>query len=335
MTDQPPYARIAAEIRRRIDAGELRPGARVPSTRQIAQRWGVAIATATKVLTTLRQEGLVQAVPGVGTVVSPAVPARQGRPGRTGRPTADAAGAARVGAAGNPDDTVRTRIVRAAIRIADAEGLVALTMRRIATDLDVATMSLYRHVRNKDELVALMADAAFAEAPLPEPRDGWRAQLEFSAGTQWRLYREHPWLARAMSLSRPLLVPHGMLHIEWALRALDGLGLDDDTVLHSAITLFGYVRGTAADLEAEEQAARDTGVGGEEWLEAQEDTMTALLAGGLFPTFAAIRRRPGVDISIQSLFEYGLGRLLDGIASVVAEGRAPSPDAGPARLSQG
>ncbi|MER5178190.1 TetR family transcriptional regulator [Streptomyces sp. NPDC002896] len=58
--------------------------------------------------------------------------------------------------------------MRTAIRIADAEGLAALTMRRIATELDVATMSLNRHVRNKDELITLMADAAVAEEPLPE-----------------------------------------------------------------------------------------------------------------------------------------------------------------------
>ncbi|MGX1606137.1 GntR family transcriptional regulator, partial [Streptomyces celluloflavus] len=66
----PPYRRIVDEIRRRIDAAELAPGDRVPSTRRITQEWGVAMATATKVLTTLRQEGLVRAVPGVGTVVA-------------------------------------------------------------------------------------------------------------------------------------------------------------------------------------------------------------------------------------------------------------------------
>jgi DNA-binding GntR family transcriptional regulator len=66
----PPYRKIVAEIRRRIDAGELRPGDRVPSARQITADWGVAIATATKVLSTLQQDGLVRAVPGVGTVVA-------------------------------------------------------------------------------------------------------------------------------------------------------------------------------------------------------------------------------------------------------------------------
>lgn len=96
---EPPYLRIVGEIRRRIAAGELAPGDRVPSTRGITQEFGVAMATATKVLTTLRQEGLVQALAGIGTVVAepgpgapsapsavragqPARPVRQPRPAR-------------------------------------------------------------------------------------------------------------------------------------------------------------------------------------------------------------------------------------------------------------
>lgn len=72
---EPPYQRIVADLRRRITDGELRPGDRVPSTRQLAIRWGVALATATKALTTLRQEGLVRAEARVGTVVAQPEPA--------------------------------------------------------------------------------------------------------------------------------------------------------------------------------------------------------------------------------------------------------------------
>ncbi|NYV76440.1 GntR family transcriptional regulator, partial [Streptomyces sp. UH6] len=65
----PRYSRIVTELRQRIESGELAPGERVPSTREITKEWGVAMATATKVLTELRHQGLVRAVPGVGTVV--------------------------------------------------------------------------------------------------------------------------------------------------------------------------------------------------------------------------------------------------------------------------
>ncbi|MFC7310237.1 TetR/AcrR family transcriptional regulator C-terminal domain-containing protein [Streptomyces monticola] len=312
-----PYARIAEDLRRRIDTGLLRPGDRVPSARKLAQERGVALATATRALATLRDQGIVRAVPGVGTVVAGrSAPARgprtPGTPRRPGTPDTTTA-----------DDPDRRRIVRAAVRIADTEGLTALTMRRIATDLDVATMSLYRHVQGKEQLITLMADLAFAEEPLPGAARDWRPGLELAAATQWRLYGRHPWLAGTMSLSRPLLAPHGMRHIEWMLHALDGLGLDDDTRLHTAVTLFGYVRGAAADLEAERQATQDTGVRGQEWLDAQENVLAELASPAEMPAFAAARRGPGVGISVHSLFEFGLARLLDGVAALIGAIDAP------------
>ena len=81
---EPPSMRIAAELRAQIERGELAPGERVPSAREITRRWGVAIATATRVLAALRDDGLVRAVPGVGTVV--VAPPEPGGPGgrRTG-----------------------------------------------------------------------------------------------------------------------------------------------------------------------------------------------------------------------------------------------------------
>src|SRR3954447_18382320 len=79
MSEVPPSERIAAELRRRIAGGELPPGARMPSTRALVQRHGVAMATATKVLTTLRHEGLIRSVPGVGTVVAGEPPRRAER----------------------------------------------------------------------------------------------------------------------------------------------------------------------------------------------------------------------------------------------------------------
>ena len=135
----PPYRRIVDHVRHRIAAGELRPGDRIPSARQLTRDWDVAIATATKALGVLRQEGLTAVRPGIGTVV--AEPRRRASEG----------------------ELTRERIVRAAIAIADAEGMAEVSMRRVATGLGVATMSLYRHVPGKDDLVLLMIDAALGE----------------------------------------------------------------------------------------------------------------------------------------------------------------------------
>ncbi|HVW41525.1 MAG TPA: GntR family transcriptional regulator [Amycolatopsis sp.] len=258
------YARIATELQRRIAAGELRPGDRVPSTRQITQEWGVAMATATKVLNTLRQEGLVRAVQGVGTVVA--------SPDRTARREPE-------------PDLSRDRIVAAGLRIADSDGLAGVSMRRIATELGTATMSLYRHVPGKDDLVVLMADAALTEEPLPAGGlADWRARLELLAHLQWRACHRHPWLSGAIPLNRPQAMPSAMRHTEWALRALAGPA--PKTRLYAYLTLVGYVRGAAAGLEAE---TRD---------------MSAL--AGL--------TSPDIEFDIDELFEFGLGRMLDGLA---------------------
>jgi AcrR family transcriptional regulator len=301
----PPYLRIVQDIRRRIDAGDLQPGDQVPSARRITQQWGVAIATATKVLAALQQQGLVQVVPGVGTVVAPTRPITPS-PTRTPK---------RHRSTREPQpDLSRERIVQAAIAIADTEGMSALSMRRVATDLDVATMSLYRYVHSKDDLVLFMIDEAMGEEALPEtPPEGWRARLELAARLQWRLFRRHRWLASAISLTRPQLAPNAMAHTEWVLRALAGLGLDPSTMLHAHIMLFSYARGLATSLEAEAEAEQDTGMTSDEWMATQEATLNAIAGSSSFATLLRIANQSDFDLDLDTLFEFGLQRMLDGL----------------------
>ncbi len=156
------YLQIAAEIRGRITDGRLRPGDPVPSTRRITQEWGVAMGTATKVIATLRDEGggLVDVRPGAGTVV------RQASRSQPGKPRAH--------------ELTRARILDVAITIADAEGAAPLSMRRVAAELAVATMSLYHHVTDKDELLLLMTDAVFAKRRCHRPDRRAGATLELA-----------------------------------------------------------------------------------------------------------------------------------------------------------
>src|SRR5436190_15204485 len=139
-----PYQRIADAILRQIDSGALSPGARVPSTRALARTWKVATATAAHALQSLVRDGVLIAQPRSGTVV----------------------------AGSRPDATTalsRARLITAAIAMADDEGLSALSIRGLAARMHVPVMSLYRHVRSKDEILALMADAALGELTLDEP----------------------------------------------------------------------------------------------------------------------------------------------------------------------
>ncbi|GAA3020519.1 TetR/AcrR family transcriptional regulator C-terminal domain-containing protein [Streptosporangium longisporum] len=340
----PPYLRIVAEIRRRIADGELSPGDRVPSTRQIAARWGVALATATRALTTLRQEGTVETRPRVGTVVA-AGPARARRRTSAASPPAPASSGSatsgsaisgprhRVAAPGPDGELTRERIVRAAIEIADEEGLAALSMRGVAARLGVSTMSPYRHVNGKDDLVLLMADAAFGEEthpggpggpgrlghpPGPGTSGDWRPRLEMAARALWTLYRRHPWLAHIGPLHRPLTVPSLLVYAEWVLSALDGHGLEPATMLDLHILLYNYVQGIAVNLERETQAEAVSGLSDEQWWDANGPAIAAVLASGRYPTFARVTAAvDGYDLDLDELFEFGLGPLLNGVAAIV------------------
>ena len=253
------------------------------------------MATATKVLASLREQGLVLAMPGVGTVVTPR--ARPVEPG--------------------PD---RDLVVGTAVTIADAEGLTGLSMRRLASELGIPTMSLYRHVADKEELVLLMMDRVMAANPPPSrspETDGWRACVEALARLQWSMYRRHMWLAQAVSFTRPLLAPHAMAHTEWAMRALDAPGLDPNTQFRAAVMVANYVRGTAVNLEDEAQAEQETGLTDTEWMQAQQDRFSAVLAGGQLLMMARFLAAEDREFDLDTLLEFGLQRLLDGLASLV------------------
>jgi len=292
------YRRIVADIRARIEAGELPPGARVPSTRRLVAEYGVAMATATKALTELRRDGLVSPVPGVGTVVA-----------RTPAPERNTRVGGRGGTAG------RDELVRTGIALADADGLTGVSMRRVATTLGIATMSVYRHVSGRDELVNLMLDAVLGEDPLPRRRPaGWRGRCATAAAHLWRTCQRHPWAAQALSMTRPQSIPNGMDYTEWLLAAFDGYGLDLDTRFRLGLSVLLYVRGLAVNIEPELRARQDTGLTDEEWMERQKPALRSIADPARFPQLCAAMHEE-VDADLDAMFAFGLDRLLDGIAA--------------------
>ncbi|MDA0567022.1 TetR/AcrR family transcriptional regulator C-terminal domain-containing protein [Streptomonospora sp. S1-112] len=309
----PASVRIAAELRRDIAAGRLRPGDRVPSTREITRRWGVAMATATKVITTLRQEGLVRTLPGVGTVVGEPRPAP--RPAPTG-PAAQGRSARRRPGAGTR--LARSAVVRTAVEIADAEGLEGVSMRRVAAELGAAPMALYRHVPAKEDLLRLMVEAVFAEHPPPDPApEGLRAALAAGARVQWRLCRRHPWVVRLMSIARPVLTPSTVDHTEWAVRVLTRHGVGGAEALHAVVALTGYVLGMATQVSDDTEAAHETGLHHAQWWAAREPVLSRLEATGRYPhLFAHAAPPPDLDES----FEFGLEGFLAGLEARLVGG---------------
>ncbi|GAA1022648.1 MULTISPECIES: TetR/AcrR family transcriptional regulator C-terminal domain-containing protein [Amycolatopsis] len=285
--DAAPYQRIVAEIRERITSGRLRPGDRAPSTRQITREWGVAMATATKVIAELREQGLVDPKPGAGTVVRSVRRKRE-------------------------PDLSRDRIVRVAVEIADADGLPAVSMRRIATELGAATMSLYRHVGDKEELLHLMADTVAGEAIRREPPTPWRACLEYTLRLLWTVCRRHPWVAEALSMTRPRPMPNLMRYSEWVLAALLRTRLPTEELLLAHLNLFGHVRSLALTWQSEAWARQDTGLANDEWLDGHEAEFRRIVGTGRYPALDHLTAQE-TQHTLDQTFEYGLRLLLDGL----------------------
>jgi AcrR family transcriptional regulator len=118
-------------------------------------------------------------------------------------------------------------IVAAAIRVADAEGLEAVSMARVAHELGFTTMSLYRHVANKDELLQLMWNgSATGSESLVLAGEDWRAKLRMWSLVQWGMLERHPWITQ-MPMAAPPMAPNSLHFVEHGLAALDGTGLPD------------------------------------------------------------------------------------------------------------
>ncbi len=138
------------------------------------------------------------------------------------------------------------RIVEAAIRLADQEGLAAVSMARVAKELGFTSMSLYRHLRSKEELLVLMVDAAFGEPELPgSPTPGsepdWRTATRNWAKAIEQRYRKHPWILDH-PITGPPASPHEILWLEQLLRALAPTSLTASEKLNSALMLANLVR---------------------------------------------------------------------------------------------
>lgn len=226
----------------------------------------------------------------------------------------------RVSRKGKPDLSV-DRIVRAAIEVADTEGLQALSMRRVAERLGVGTMSLYTYVPGKPELLDVMLDTVYGETARPEDvPGGWRARLELIARENWALYQRHPWLLQ-VATSRPVLGPNVTAKYDYELRAIDGIGLTD-VEMDSVITLItGFVHGTARGAVEAAQAESQTGMSDEQWWAAHAPFFSLIADPARFPTAARVGRAAGEQYgaaySAEHAFEFGLQRVLDGIQALI------------------
>ncbi|MGW4940159.1 TetR/AcrR family transcriptional regulator [Actinoplanes sp. NPDC004185] len=179
---------------------------------------------------------------------------------------------------GRPPKHSRTQVVAAAIAVADAEGLDALTMRRLAAELGAGVMSLYTYVRDKDDLVDQMVDQISAFDP---QRDG--TDLLDLVRWQRQLMLRHPWLPTALP-NRQLTGPHMLGYLERALAALAPTGLPGGTKMEILALLTGFV----ASYVTHELAQAQAGITDPERIAAHVEQLQAAVATGAYPELARV-----------------------------------------------
>jgi AcrR family transcriptional regulator len=222
-------------------------------------------------------------------------------------------------------------IVDAAIAIADAEGMRALSMRAVGERLGRTAMALYTYVPGKGELVDLMYDRAHAELPTDyEHKAGWRAGLTSWAEDMWAFCLRHPWVLQ-VSQARPVLGPNEYAVLETVVGILRGTSLEAGMLRRVVGTLFHFVRGMAQTIAESRQAASATGTTDEEWWFARS-ALLAEVAPDFAERFPMVTRleteaeraslaedaaTPYLEREATQTFRAGLTVLLDGIEAAI------------------
>jgi AcrR family transcriptional regulator len=207
------------------------------------------------------------------------------------------------------------RVVAAAIELADAEGLSALSMARLADRLGSKPMSLYRHVDSKDDLLAFMIDAASRQpGPPKQIASDWRTGLRRWANDLMAIYRHHPWILQ-LPITGPPLEPGQLAWLESGLRAQQDTALTPAEKLLVVLALLGYIRGQAALDIGLAQAAPTSKL-------SYGATLDRLVNENSFPALTELLRAGVFDADPDSgepdeSFTFGLELVLDGVQALV------------------
>lgn len=229
------------------------------------------------------------------------------------------------------------RVVTVAIEIADAEGLEALSMRRLAQDCGIATMSIYTYVPARAELIDLMLDAvareslALAESEAEAAGAGgsaasaesWRWGVERVARETWATARRHPWLTQ-IATTRPVIGPGTTGLYERQLAPLDGIGLTDLEIDTTLALVLSHATATARAANDAALAEQRTGLTIDQWWEATAPALAGIPWAD-YPLASRVGQAAGEAYGAfepDHGFAFGLERILDGIATLV-DGRRP------------
>ncbi len=195
------------------------------------------------------------------------------------------------------------RIITAAVALVDAEGLEALTVRRLADDLETGSASLYRHFASRDELLVLMVDHVLGEIELPAPALPGRRKVELLSAELRRVLIDHANLLPALTAS-PLLGPNAMRGAEHGLANLLDAGFVPEAAVPAYLALIDYVLGTVY-FDTSSAGRAPTG-------ERNSADLIAALPAEAFPTLRANQGAFALP-TVDEVFAFGLTTFLDGL----------------------
>ncbi|MFI6909068.1 TetR/AcrR family transcriptional regulator [Nonomuraea sp. NPDC050394] len=213
------------------------------------------------------------------------------------------------------------RVTGAAIAVADAEGLDALTIRRVAGDLGVSPMALYPHVAGRAELIELMLDAVAAEVyatgPPPAAAATWRARIERVAQANWDHHMTHPWTVD-VAPGRPVPGPGVSGKYEAELAALDGLGLGDIEMDQTLTAVLGLVSSSARGVISMRRVWQESSLTDVQWWESVAPALATAMGGVSYPiaqrVSTTVGETTGMSTDPEGAFRLGLAMLMDGLA---------------------
>lgn len=206
----------------------------------------------------------------------------------------------------------REQIAQSAIRVADREGLAAVTMQRIAREVGLTTMALYRYFPEKSAVVALMIDSvADSPASLGIAGSSWTSRLKEWAHRCLAIYEDHPWFLEATTARQSPMGPNELAWMEAALDMLTESGLKPKKRHHAFLAVIGHVRGHATFL----QAGRSDGAA-KDW--TRELTETVDQEPNRYPALLQVLRSGALSESAGA-FDFGLVCILQGIRAHVVD----------------
>lgn len=223
-------------------------------------------------------------------------------------------------------------VVRAAIAVADEEGLPAFSMRKVADRLGLKLMSIYTYVPGRAELIGLMIDEVTGEKEPPPHVGTLRQRLTGVARQLWDEFHRHPWLLQVES-GRPWIGPHGCDRYEWQLAAIEGAGFTDLEMDQVITLLSDFTAGAARGSIAARRSAEQSGISDAEWWAVHAPVLERVMPAGAYPIAGRVGQVAGQEYNAigdpERSFRFGLDRILDGLAHLLDRRVTPGLPDGP------